>query len=76
MENTYISGNKTGQNCPQCGRDCWFVRYIEQPGGTICLCTCAVCAHYAKTDARNLPQIVLAERPTEIAEISLEDVAF
>lgn len=64
---TGISGNKTGHICPTCGYDCWLARYMEQPGGTICLCSCAVCLHYSKMDNRPVPQIVVAEYPSEIS---------
>ena len=60
-----IAGNKTGHICPQCGYDCWSIRYIEQPGGTLCLCTCRVCTQYAQTDGRIPPQIVVTEYPSE-----------
>lgn len=60
-----IAGNKTGHICPQCGYDCWSIRYIEQPGGTLCLCTCCVCTKYAQTDGRIPPQIVVTEYPSE-----------
>lgn len=66
-----ISGNRTGQPCPACGNDCWAVHYVELPGGTLCLCTCAVCLHYGKLDGSQAPQIVVAERPTEPVSISL-----
>ena len=71
MIHIYIHGNGTGKTCPQCGYDCWSVRYIEQPGGTICLCTCAVCRHYAKADARVPPQLILVERPSRSTEVQL-----
>lgn len=64
---TGISGNKTGHTCPICGYDCWLARYMEQPGGTLCLCTCAVCLHNAKTDNSPVPQIVVAEYPSKIS---------
>lgn len=68
-----IFGNRTGQACPACGNDCWAVHYVEQPGGILCLCTCAVCLHCGKLDGRQAPQIVVADRPTETATVSLLD---
>lgn len=66
-----IFGNRTGRTCPACGHDCWAVHYVEQPGGTLCLCTCAVCFYYSKLDGRQAPQIVVADRPTQTASVSL-----
>lgn len=69
-----INGNKTGQICPRCGYDCWSVRYIEQPGGTVCLCTCCVCTHCAQVDGRIPPQIVITKYPSEISCVQSTDV--
>lgn len=67
----WVVGSRTGQNCPVCGCDCWSVRYVEQPGGVVCLCTCAVCLRRDRTDGRAAPQIVVTEYPGEAYRLTL-----